>query len=55
MAINEKLTERVRAAFTDIADVEEKKMFSGIAFIVDGKMSRFPQRVPQIKFSSQRV
>jgi len=38
MAINEKLTGRVRAAFADITDVEEKKMFSGIAFMVDGKM-----------------
>ena len=38
MAINEKLTGRVRAAFAGNVDVEEKKMFSGIAFMVDGKM-----------------
>ena len=38
MAINEKLTGRVRAAFAGKVDVEEKKMFSGIAFMVNGKM-----------------
>ena len=38
MAINEKLTDRVREALADVTDVEEKKMFSGIAFMVDGKM-----------------
>jgi len=38
MAINEKLTNRVRAALADITKVEEKKMFSGITFMVNGKM-----------------
>jgi len=38
MAINEKLTNRVREIFADVADVEEKKMFSGIAFMVDEKL-----------------
>jgi TfoX/Sxy family transcriptional regulator of competence genes len=38
MAINERLTERVREALTHVANVEEKKMFSGIAFMIDGKL-----------------
>jgi TfoX/Sxy family transcriptional regulator of competence genes len=38
MAYNEKLTNRVRAALADLPAVEEKKMFRGIAFMVDGKM-----------------
>jgi len=38
MAYNEKLTNRVREALADIPDVEEKKMFSGITFMVNGKM-----------------
>src|SRR5215471_17318200 len=38
MAINEKLTNRVREALADTPDVEEKRMFSGITFMVNGKM-----------------
>ncbi len=38
MAYNEKLTNRVREALIDIPNVEEKKMFSGITFMVNGKM-----------------
>jgi len=38
MAINEKLTNRVREALVHMPKVEEKKMFSGIAFMVNGKM-----------------
>jgi len=38
MAINEKLTNRVRELLADIDKVDEKKMFSGIAFMVDDKM-----------------
>ena len=38
MAYNEKLTEKVRAAFSTIPGVEEKRMFSGITFMVNGKM-----------------
>ncbi len=38
MAINETLTYRIREALENIPNVEEKKMFSGIAFMVDGKM-----------------
>jgi TfoX/Sxy family transcriptional regulator of competence genes len=38
MAYNEKLTNRVREALADVPDVEEKKMFSGITFMVNGKM-----------------
>jgi len=38
MAVNEKLTERVREALADIPKVVEKKMFRGITFMVNGKM-----------------
>lgn len=38
MADNEKLTNRVREAFADIPDIEEKSMFQGITFMVNGKM-----------------
>ncbi len=38
MAINEKLTERVREALADVKKVTEKKMFRGITFMVNGKM-----------------
>ncbi len=36
--INENLTNRVRELLADVNKVEEKKMFSGIAFMVDNKM-----------------
>src|SRR5215467_3853762 len=38
MAYNEKLTLRVREALADIPKVEEKRMFRGVVFMVDGKM-----------------
>ena len=38
MAHNEKLTKRVREALEHLDNVEEKKMFRGITFMVDGKM-----------------
>ena len=38
MAYNEKLAERVRTALAEIPKVEEKKMFRGVAFMVNGKM-----------------
>jgi TfoX/Sxy family transcriptional regulator of competence genes len=38
MAINEKLTDSVREILAHVANVEEKKMFSGIAFMVDEKL-----------------
>lgn len=38
MAYNEKLADRVREALTHLSKVEEKKMFSGVAFLVNGKM-----------------
>jgi TfoX/Sxy family transcriptional regulator of competence genes len=38
MALNDVLTDRVRAVLTRIGRVEEKKMFGGIAFMVDGKL-----------------
>ena len=38
MAYNEKLADRVREALVEVPDVEEKKMFRGVTFMVDGKM-----------------
>lgn len=38
MAYNEKLATRIREALAELPNVEEKKMFSGIAFMVNGKM-----------------
>lgn len=38
MAYNEQLADRIREAFSETGDVEEKKMFRGITFMVKGKM-----------------
>ncbi|MGZ3810944.1 MAG: TfoX/Sxy family protein [Mucilaginibacter sp.] len=38
MAYNEKLADRVREALAEIPNVEEKKMFRGVTFMVNGKM-----------------
>ncbi len=38
MAYNEKLTNRVKSALAHLQQVEEKKMFRGVTFMVDGKM-----------------
>lgn len=38
MAYNEKLADRVREALADTPNVEEKKMFRGVTFMVDDKM-----------------
>ena len=38
MAYNEKLADRIREAIADLGDIEEKKMFSGMCFMVNGKM-----------------
>jgi TfoX/Sxy family transcriptional regulator of competence genes len=38
MAYNEKLANRIRAALSHMPKVEEKKMFGGLAFMVDNKM-----------------
>lgn len=38
MAYNEKLAGRIRRALAHLPRVEEKKMFGGIAFMVNGKM-----------------
>ena len=38
MAYNETLADRVREALADAPRVEEKKMFRGLAFMVNGKM-----------------
>jgi TfoX/Sxy family transcriptional regulator of competence genes len=38
MPYNEKLTNRIREALIGVQKVEEKKMFRGICFMVNGKM-----------------
>ncbi len=38
MAYNELLAGRIREALTHLTDVEEKRMFRGITFMVNGKM-----------------
>jgi len=38
MAYNEKLAKRIREALVDQPDVEEKKMFKGLCFMVNCKM-----------------
>jgi TfoX/Sxy family transcriptional regulator of competence genes len=38
MAYNEKLADKIRTALSHLSKVEEKKMFRGITFMVDGKM-----------------
>ncbi len=38
MAYDEKLAERIRKALTHLPKIKEKKMFGGLAFMVDDKM-----------------
>lgn len=38
MAYNERLAERVRAVLASQAGISERKMFGGLAFLLDGKM-----------------
>lgn len=38
MAYNEKLTNKIREALENVSQVEEKKMFRGVAFMVNEKM-----------------
>lgn len=38
MAYNEKLADRIRESISHLSNVEEKQMFGGICFMVDGKM-----------------
>jgi TfoX/Sxy family transcriptional regulator of competence genes len=40
MAYNENLADKIREALAehDLPDIEEKKMFRGICFMIDGKM-----------------
>ena len=38
MAYNEKLTSRIREALSHLPKVEEKRMFRGVTFMVNGKM-----------------
>ena len=38
MPYNEKLADRIREALVELPDLEEKKMFRGVTFMVNGKM-----------------
>ncbi|MFI5162462.1 MAG: TfoX/Sxy family protein [Sphingobacteriales bacterium] len=38
MAFDEKLSDRIREALENVPAVEEKRMFGGICYMVDGKM-----------------
>jgi TfoX/Sxy family transcriptional regulator of competence genes len=38
MAYNEVTADRIRLALAHLTDVQEKKMFGGLAFMVNGKM-----------------
>ena len=38
MAYDEKLADRIRKALAHLPKVKEKKMFSGLAFMVDNKI-----------------
>jgi TfoX/Sxy family transcriptional regulator of competence genes len=38
MAYNTKLADRIRESLQHLPDVEEKEMFKGVCFMVDGKM-----------------
>jgi len=38
MAYNEKLASRIRGALAHLPKVEEKNMFGGLAFMINGKM-----------------
>lgn len=38
MAYNTKLTDRIRESIADIPNVEEKFMFGGVCFMLNGKM-----------------
>lgn len=38
MPFDEKLANRIRKALADLPKVEEKRMFGGLAFLVNGKM-----------------
>ena len=38
MAYNEKLADRIREALVNVPKVEEKLMFGGVCFMVNGKM-----------------
>ena len=38
MAYNEKLADRIAEALSTVAKVEEKKMFGGMCYMVNGKM-----------------
>lgn len=39
MAFDEQLGDRIRAALETVADVEERRMFGGLAFMIGGHMA----------------
>jgi len=39
MAYNEQLTNKVRDSLVNVQNIEEKKMFRGVVFMINGKMS----------------
>lgn len=43
MAYSEELAQRIREILADRSDVVEKKMFGGVAFMVQGRMACGPQ------------
>lgn len=38
MSYNQKLVDKIRESLVDLKDVEEKHMFGGVCFMVNGKM-----------------
>ena len=38
MAYNKQLSDRIRTALMDLENIEEKEMFGGVCYMVDGKM-----------------
>jgi TfoX/Sxy family transcriptional regulator of competence genes len=38
MTFNERLADRIRESLVQLSDVEEKHMFGGVCFMVNGKM-----------------
>ncbi len=38
MAYSEKIADRIRASLKHLDNIEEKKMFGGLAFMINGKM-----------------
>ena len=54
MAYNEELTRRVRAALTGVRAVEEKRMFGGVAFMMQGVLFVIVTVVTAVVFRTHR-